>query len=146
MSRTKRLEESGEPILLMASARSLMPASSAIALLTTMRSASAMALVEPTMCNSKETDGMPAVLGSVRHASNVPLCGGAAGPVADAGGRFTCVVRQFMHLRADDRSMRSSRRAKDISDSTFESGKTARLFEEPAYAGLRCIPSSGANP
>src|SRR3989338_1647791 len=146
MSRTKRVDESGEPLLLMASARSLMPASSAIALLTTMRSASAMALVEPTMCNSKETDGMPVALESMRHASNVPLCGGAKGPVADADGRFTCVGRQLMHLRADERSVRSSRRAKDISDSTFESGKTARLFEEPEYAGLRCMLSSGANP
>src|SRR3989338_4692725 len=108
MSRTKRLEESDEPMLLIASERCEIPASSAIALLTTMRS--------------------------------------AAGPGVEAEGRFTCVGRQLMHLRADERSVRSSRRAKDISDSTFESGRTARLFEEPAYAGLRCMLSSGANP
>lgn len=105
-----------------------------------------MALVEPTMWSSNEIEGMPVVLGRMRHASRVPLCGGAAGPVADAGGRFTCVGRQLMHLRAEERSVRSSRRANDIVDSILERGKTARLLDEPVFAGLRCIASSGENP
>src|SRR3990167_4630665 len=87
-------------MLLMESARSLMPASSAMALPATMRRASAIALVVPTMCSSKDTDGIPVVLVSVRHARRVPLCGGAKGPVADADVRFTNAGRQLMHLRA----------------------------------------------